>query len=72
MVKCVIIRLKLLTTLTTFFVNVAHDLVSELPNMTDSYNCKSFYGNKGIILGMFRLQGVSRAFIVDQLKALKP
>ena len=35
-------------------------------------NCKSFYGNKGIIPGTFRLQGVSRAFIVDQLKALKP
>ena len=45
--------------------------------MTDSYsafsdNCKSFCGNKGIIPEMFRLQGVSRAFIVDQLKALKP
>ena len=59
-----------------FFVNVAHDLVSELPNMPDSYsafsdNCKSFCGNKGIIPGMFRLQGVSRAFILE-LKALKP
>ena len=46
--------------------------------MTDSYsafsdNCKSFYGNKGIIPGMFTLQGVSRAFILEQLKqALKP
>ena len=45
--------------------------------MTDSYsafsdNCKSFYGNKGIIPGTFRLQEVSRAFILEQLKALKP
>ena len=60
-----------------FFVNVAHDLVSGLPYKTDSYstfsdNCKSFNGSKGIIPGMFRLQGVSRACIVDQLKALKP
>ena len=51
--------------------------MTELPNRADSYsafsnNCKSFYGNKGIIPGMFRLQGVSRTFIVDQLKALKP
>ena len=35
--------------------------------MTDFYsafsdNCKSFYGNKGIIPGMFRLQGVSIVF----------
>ena len=45
--------------------------------MTHSYsafsdNCIYFYGNRGIIPGMFRLQGVSRAFIVDQLKALTP
>ena len=37
-----------------FLVNVVHDLVSELPNMTDSYsafsdNCKSVYGNKGMV-----------------------
>ena len=67
-VKCVIIMLKHIwlafNHINNFFVNVANDLVSELPNMTDFYsafsdNCKSFYGKKGIIPGMFRLQGVS-------------
>ena len=35
-------------------------------------HCTSFYGNKGIIPGMFTLQVVSRAFILEQLKALNP
>ena len=61
--KCVIIRLKLLITLTTFFVNVAHDLVSELPNMTDSYsafseNCNLSMGTRVSFLACLDFKGL--------------
>jgi hypothetical protein len=60
-----------------FFVNVANNLVKNLPNYADMYSafsskCKDFYKKLGVTPGMFVLQEIDKTFVLKHLKDLKP
>ncbi len=59
----------------TFFINIASELVAKLPPAlkkysTDSDLFTSFYKNKGISPGNFKLQPIEDEFILNELKNL--
>ena len=59
----------------SYFVNVAQNLVDNLPRLSDMYSafsdhCKSFYRRLSLQPGSYKLKCVSNNFVVNELKAL--